>query len=209
MLKLVLILFLFLPVLAFAQNCPGNTAVNGDTVTFVGELTDTGGDEITNVWFEYGTTTSYGHKTGEKILTQSGIYCITITGLTPFTTYNYRAAARNSVDTSFGQNKSFTTVPESTSVQTAASISNGTNTGAVTSVSTGLTDNFFVDSFFLPLLFALAGIWVFKSRILRFEEWKDKRKTQYEKYRAEKVLFLRIAKIRATEFLRDISNPHV
>ncbi len=94
---------------ALAESCPANTTVSGTTVIFVGELTDMGGDLTTSVWFEYGQTMGYGQKTIEKTLTQTGFYCITVTGLSPSTTYHYRAVARNSADTSYGENKTFTT----------------------------------------------------------------------------------------------------
>ncbi|TFB08179.1 hypothetical protein E3V08_05175 [Candidatus Atribacteria bacterium MT.SAG.1] len=95
---------------ALAETCPSNTMVTGTTVVFVGELTDMGGDPITYVWFEYGQTIGYGQKTIEKALPQTGFYCITISGLLPSTTYHYRAVARNSASTSYGEDKSFTTV---------------------------------------------------------------------------------------------------
>lgn len=74
--------------------------------------------------------------------------------------------------------------------------------GAVTDVSTGLTNNLFLDSFFLPLAISLLILWIIKSRIVRFEEWKDRRAKEYEKYRAEKMLGLKIAKIKAQEFFK-------
>ena len=92
-----------------AESCPDHTTVTGTTVTFVGELTDMGGDSTTNVWFQYGQTTGYGQKTIEKTLTETGFYCITVDGLLPSTTYHYRAAARNTADTSYGEDKTFTT----------------------------------------------------------------------------------------------------
>ena len=95
--------------IALAESCPSNTMVTGTTVVFVGELTDMGGDPITYVWFEYGQTTGYGQKTIEKTLTQTEFYCITVSGLLPSTTYHYRAVARNSANTSYGEDKTFTT----------------------------------------------------------------------------------------------------
>ena len=94
---------------ALAETCPSNTMVTGTTVVFVGELTDMGGDLTTDVWFQYGQTTSYGQKTVEKTLTETSFYCITVNGLLPSTTYHYRAAARNTADTSYGEDKTFTT----------------------------------------------------------------------------------------------------
>lgn len=119
---------------AQAQTCPSRTTVEGTTVTFVGELTDTGGDEVNFVWFEYGKTNSLGQKTSEKTLTEPGVYCISVSGLSQNTTYFYRAVARNSAGTSFGEIKSFTTsasftqpVAEFTFSKTVKNISDNTD----------------------------------------------------------------------------------
>lgn len=394
---------------AFAS-CPDMTTVSGTDVTFVGELTDTGGDESTSVWFEYGKTTSYGYKTSEKTMSSAGIYCIDVSGLSPCTTYHYRAAAKNSAGTSYGEDKTFTTTCQGVSVDIKANGSNGpvtipyntsatlkwtssnadscyasgswsgtkatsgsqstgkltsnktytitcegpggsdsdtvkvyveeeeitegqislrktvknitkgtnyadsvyanpgdvlnfgivikaknnplydvtvkdtlpagiiykgdlridnvltsgniltglslgdlevneektitfqaevagtesfafgqtelTNTvlvsseknsrsdtakvivnkaavaGTATGVSTGLTNNIFLDSFFLPLVLTLLIIWIFRSRIIKFEEWLDSRKEEYQRYKTEKLLKLKIAQIKAKEFLQ-------
>jgi len=74
--------------------------------------------------------------------------------------------------------------------------------GAATGVSTGLTDSIFVDSFFLPLVSALTLTWLFKSHILKWEEWSDERKKEYRKFKTEKLLRLKIAEIKAREFLK-------
>jgi uncharacterized repeat protein (TIGR01451 family) len=94
---------------ASAQSCPYNTTVEGTSVTFVGELTDLGGDASTSTWFEYGITSNLNKKTNERILTQPGIYCISLSGLETCTTYYYRAVAKNSIATSYGEVKTFTT----------------------------------------------------------------------------------------------------
>ena len=111
---------------AAAQSCPSLTSVDGTAVTFVGELTDTGGDSYTLAWFEYGQTKSYGQKTSEQTLSQTGLYCTTVSNLNPCTTYNYRAVAKNTDGTSYGEIKSFKTlcVPNVT-VDLKANGSNG------------------------------------------------------------------------------------
>ncbi len=111
-LPLIFVGVLFVFSFVFAESCPNITTVKGTTVTFVGELTDGGGDNVNYVWFEYGKTTALEQKTFEKSLTQEEIYCITVSGLEPSTTYYYRAAARNSAGTSYGEIKSFTTTQE-------------------------------------------------------------------------------------------------
>ena len=105
---------------ASAQSCPSLTSVDGTAVNFVGELTDTGGDSYTITWFEYGKTKSYGQKTSEQTLTQTGLYCITVSNLSPCTIYNYRAVAKNTAGTSYGENKTFTTTCDSSAVSIRA-----------------------------------------------------------------------------------------
>lgn len=73
--------------------------------------------------------------------------------------------------------------------------------GAATSVSTGLTNNLLFDSFFLPLVITLLIIFLFKSRIIQFDRWIDQNKKIYQEYSSKKLLKLKIAQIKAREFL--------
>lgn len=310
---------------ALADSCPNITTVSGTTVTFVGELTDTGGDTTTVVWFEYGKSQSYGLKTSEKVLTQAGRFCITVSNLEPCTTYHYRAAARNSSGTSYGENKSFTTtclpapgiltvnklvrnlsdgtawlnsvsadpnevisfrikvkaedsslenvivkdtLPEKViyrgnlkidNISSGGNIISGLNignlaagqtkiitfdgqiagsdqftfgqtkltnsalaytttashsdtaeiivnktavAGVATGISTGWVNNLFLDSFFFPLVISLFLIWLLRSHIIKFEEWLDKRKKEYQEYRSKKLLQFKIAQIKTKELFR-------
>ena len=70
-------------------------------------------------------------------------------------------------------------------------------------VSTGLTNNFWTDSFFLPLLITLFGLWLWKTgAFFGIEKWlagKKKNKTGYD---AEKELSERIASIHRLEGVR-------
>ena len=75
--------------------------------------------------------------------------------------------------------------------------------GAATGVSTGITDNIFLDSFFLPLLITLILIWLFKSRIILFEEWLDLRKKRFQEYHSKRILQLKIAQARTQEFFKE------
>jgi hypothetical protein len=68
-----------------------------------------------------------------------------------------------------------------------------------TYVSTGITDNILLDTFLLPLVIALLFIWIFRSRILRFEQWKDLARERYNDYKTKKLLDLKIKKIRLKE----------
>jgi len=77
--------------------------------------------------------------------------------------------------------------------------------GAAVAIPTGLTNNLFLDSFFLPLVIALIIIWLLRSRILQFEEWLDKRKKKHQEYHSEKLLKLKIAKIKLENLFRKLS----
>jgi hypothetical protein len=72
--------------------------------------------------------------------------------------------------------------------------------GIATNISTGLTNNLFLDTFFLPLLIVLAVLWLLKSHIIKYEEWLDARIKQYKGYKSEKSLQFEISKIKAREF---------
>lgn len=116
MFKKILFLIIFLGaglVLALTisaeTDCPSKTTVEDNQATLVGEVTDDGGDPDLEVWFQYGETTSYGSETAHSSKYGTGLFCATVYDLTPCTTYNYRAVAKNSAATSYGENKTFTT----------------------------------------------------------------------------------------------------
>jgi hypothetical protein len=90
----------------------------------------------TTGWFQWGTTTSYGNTTGAESL-GSGTSVIqmthTISGLSPNTTYHFRAVAQNSAGTSYGADMSFTTpppavVPPTVTTETATSVTSSSAT---------------------------------------------------------------------------------
>ncbi len=64
-------------------------------------------------------------------------------------------------------------------------------------ISTGLTNNFWVDSFFLPLLIALIGIWMWKSGMFfGVEKWLINQKKIRNSFKSERELNKRIAAIK-------------
>lgn len=126
--------FLLIPILAgglivsnfaLAQSCPSETQVGETQATLVGEITDDGGDQNLEVWFQYGKTTSYGSETSHQSKTGLGLFCATVYNLEPATTYHYRAAARNSGGTSYGENKTFFTKSAPVSIDIKANGSDG------------------------------------------------------------------------------------
>jgi hypothetical protein len=79
-----------------------------------------------------------------------------------------------------------------------------TTAGVATGVSTGLTNNIFLDSFFIPLVIALFLIWLFKSYIFDIQDWFELRRVKYQEFQAKKLLQLKIARIRAREAMQGI-----
>jgi len=73
--------------------------------------------------------------------------------------------------------------------------------GAATQAPTGFITTF-SKYFSFPLIFSGVLIWLFNSHIIKWEEWLDEKKEKYQKFRAEKLLKLKIAKIKAKEFLK-------
>ena len=85
--------------------------VGPDYAVVTGSL-DTRG-RATTWWFDYGTGTAYGHSTaaksaGSKAGTQP--VSVTLTGLTPSTTYHYRLVTKSDAGTTRGADATFTTV---------------------------------------------------------------------------------------------------
>jgi hypothetical protein len=86
----------------------------------------------TTGWFEWGTTTAYGNVTAAQALgTGAAGVAISqgITGLTPNTTYHFRAVGQNETDTVYGADLSFST-PALPPVVSICSASNVTLTSA-------------------------------------------------------------------------------
>jgi len=81
------------------------------TATFTGSIDDDGGDPNLLVWFQYGKTTSYGSETSHQSKNGIGEFTATVSGLENCTIYHYRAASKhqNFDDTTYGQDKTFTT----------------------------------------------------------------------------------------------------
>ncbi|MCX6759339.1 MAG: hypothetical protein NT012_02135, partial [Candidatus Nealsonbacteria bacterium] len=110
---------------------------------------------------------------------------------------------------SFGQTELTNTASVSSGVDSRSDtakvvVTRAAVAGAATAVSTGLTNNIFFDSFLLPLMITLLIIWFFKSRIIKFEEWLDLRKKEYQIYKSKKILQMKVAKIKVQELFQKI-----
>ena len=86
------------------------TSINNDWVRLNGSVNPNGNN--TESWFEWGETSSFGHITSQWSMGSGSNYTdysSSIYNLNSNTTYYYRAAARNSYGTVYGNTLSFTT----------------------------------------------------------------------------------------------------
>ena len=101
------------------------SAITSTTATLNGNITSDGGAEITERGFVYATSNTdlIIGTTGVTNVTVSGTtgtFNSAITGLTAGTTYYYRAYATNSVNTTYGDEQSFTTLAVAPTASTEA-----------------------------------------------------------------------------------------
>ncbi len=94
--------------------------VDSSSATLKGTLTDLSDSDTgeCQVWFQYGTSTSYGSTTEKKWKDSTGSFSRSISGLDPDTKYYYRAVAENSQKKSTGDDRTFTTDPTDPEVST-------------------------------------------------------------------------------------------
>ena len=83
-------------------------------VIMAGDLTDTGHDSATEVWFvwdqeSHNNWSDYSKATGSLVQSQEGQFDVFVGNLLSDTTYYFRAIAKNNAGLSFGQEETFTT----------------------------------------------------------------------------------------------------
>jgi len=75
-----------------------------------GELSNLGGRDSANVWFEYGPTESYGSRTNTQTMRNLGTFQATLSGLNACTSYHYKAVADNGSSVVNGVDRTFYTL---------------------------------------------------------------------------------------------------
>ena len=86
------------------------TDVTGTSATLNGNLDSMGSDSSATVWFQWGRKGyGYEYETTHQNKTATGPFSDSISGLSPGTTYHFRAVAQNSVGPSYGSDHEFTT----------------------------------------------------------------------------------------------------
>lgn len=84
------------------------TGISTTTATLNGNLTNIGSTSPVSVSFQWGTSTIYGNETSVKSLTSVGSFSASLSGLSPGTTYHFRAKAMGAI-VSYGADRTFTT----------------------------------------------------------------------------------------------------
>ena len=145
------------------------------------------------VWFEWGPSLSYGHQSNHKVMTGAGSFEQHIAELLPNTTYHFRSASQlSNGQIYYGSDTIFATPAGNANIVLAGGI-----VGTPTDVSTGLTNDFLTDSFFLPLLIALIGTWMYISGMFAsIEEWLWQRKSRHRGLKAAKKLQRKITQFK-------------
>ena len=94
-----------------------------------GNLTDMGGDEECQVWFEYWKEGENATETEKQVMNATGTFEAVISGLEEGVTYHYRTVVENSRGVAYGTNLSFTmfSLPSPPEVETLDVLLNGTN----------------------------------------------------------------------------------
>jgi hypothetical protein len=184
-----------------------------DTLMFMITLQATSNQDVQNVYVRDLFPGNLIYK-NQLVVSGSSNYSGDITsGITLNTVYagqtvtiTYQAQVAPAQNFSYGT----TTLNNSVSVTSSGSGYNPTSNASIivnrsavygaSSISTGLTNNFLVDSFLLPLLVALIGIWMWRSGVFfGIERWLDNKKKVRRGYKAEKELSARIATIKNLE----------
>ncbi len=122
------------------------TGVTNNSATLNGTLHYTGSSGAADVSFQYSTTSGiYSQETPAQTMSAPGDFTAGLTGLTPDTTYYYRAKAHNNYGTGYGTEHMFTTGGIPPTVATGNAIHITTNSanlnGNLTSLGTSATVN--------------------------------------------------------------------
>jgi uncharacterized repeat protein (TIGR01451 family) len=120
-------------------------------------------------------------------------------------TITYQAQLASAYNFSYGtttlnNNVSVTSSNGSNPTSNASIIVTRTAVYGASAVSTGLTNNFWADSFFLPLLITLILIWMWRSGMFfGIEKWILDQKNKNRNHKTERELALRISNIKKAE----------
>ncbi len=143
----------FAPIVPISLTTNIANSITVNSAQLVGTLVSLGNVSSANVSFEWGLTDNYENATSPQTKTSTGAFNAMISGLTPNTTYHFRAKAVGE-GTSYGEDKTFTTlstpptvttgnaVPSFTSAQLQGNVTNlGTATSVTTKIAWGTSES--------------------------------------------------------------------
>jgi uncharacterized repeat protein (TIGR01451 family) len=183
-----------------------------DVLMFMITLQNTGNQTITNAYIRdtFPNNLIYNNQLVVSGSSYTGDipYGITINTISPNQTVTITYQAKVAPIQNFGYGT--TTLTNSVSVSGSNLTYNPTSSASIsvtrsgvygaTIVSTGLTNNLWVDSFLLPALAVLLGVWLWKSGMFfGIEKWIENKRKNRKGYKSEKELTNRIAEIQKTE----------
>lgn len=117
-----------------------SSSISTTSATVSGNVTAANGASITERGFVYGTSSNPTTSNSKKTVPgTTGSFNTSLTGLTPNTTYYWRAYAINSKGTSYGANQSFATLPRPPVVSTGTASGDAIDEIEVT--GSGITSN--------------------------------------------------------------------
>lgn len=117
------------------------SAITSSSATLDGSISVQGCSAVTAYGFEYSTTNNFANGTGTQVVASNlsgGNFSASLTGLTPSTTYYYKAFATNGGGTVYGSQQSFTTA----SLNPTLTVTNPASFGLVCLNTTSATDSF-------------------------------------------------------------------
>lgn len=160
----------------YVQTDPA-TNVSSVQATLNGYLNNPGQYGSSSVYFQWGRTEYvYGSQTNPQYMSSAGAFSQVISNFDPNVTYHFRAVVQGNFGIAYGQDMTFTTF--GTNIVYVAPQVLGVSTGP-TNVSTGLTNDILKDSFFIPLLIILFGLWFYFSGEMYV--FSDKLKAKFKK----------------------------
>ncbi len=104
------------------------TNVNFNSAQLNGDLVDLGDTASANIYFQWGLTDNYGNNTGSTNKSSLGVFSESINGLSSGDTYHFRAVASSINGTSYGGDRTFTTLSVPNSIPNASSVTDSPDT---------------------------------------------------------------------------------
>src|SRR3989344_2185527 len=195
-----------------AQTKPA-TNITVNQATLNGYLYNNNTNCNADVWFEYGTTSNYGYQTNRQTKSFTTNFSQNVNLYGNYANYHFRAVAQDcQSNTVYGQDLSFfvnagqgalsvskTALNNNVSVTSSGSGYAPSSSASIivtrsavygaTTIPTGFTNNFWLDSFILPLTAVLIGVWLWRAGLFfGVEKWLTGKNKTWRAYDSERQL---------------------